>query len=109
MALKYSTHQHGTVQDADFWYLIQSSGMQLLSVLTVVISIWTRNDLTFESWSWSWAFISLAILCPFGAIPCYLYLPTDWSAAISFVGSAAQGFMVLMSMFTIPDVKTKVD
>jgi len=73
MALKYSTHQHGTVQDADFWYLIQSSGMQLLSVLTVVIFIWTRNDLTFESWSWSSAFISLAILCPFGAIPCYLY------------------------------------
>jgi len=36
-------------------------------------------------------------------------LPTDWSAAISFVDSAAQEFVVLMSMFTIPDVKTKVD
>ncbi|KAF4635570.1 hypothetical protein G7Y89_g2523 [Cudoniella acicularis] len=89
VALKYFPHQLGTVQDADFWYLVQSSGVQWLFVLTIIIYIRTRNDLTFESWFWTWMFIFLAIICSAAAIPCYFYLPTEWSAVVSLVGAAA--------------------
>jgi hypothetical protein len=37
----------------------------------------------------------MGIGCAIAAIPLYLYIPTIWSALISFLGSAAQAFMTL--------------
>jgi hypothetical protein len=107
--MKCSAHLAGTTADADSWYLIQSSGMQYLSVLIVICSIWMRPDLSFEAWFWTWGFLGMAINCPAVAMLLYLYAPTEWSAVLSFVGTAVQGFVVLQSMFTPAKVKVKAD
>ena len=49
-ATQHSTHQPGNTTDADFWYLLQSVSMQYLNVLTVIVSVWMRADLSFETW-----------------------------------------------------------
>ena len=42
------------------------------------------------------------------AITLYLYRPTEWSATVAFVGSAAQGFVIVQALFSASEEKEKV-
>ena len=102
-------HLRGTTNDADFWSLLQGSIIQIQSILVIVVSIWTREDLSFKGWFWTWVFLALSCFCPVAAVPLYVYVPTEWSTAVSFLGAVAQGFMVLQSSFTKTKAKEKVN
>lgn len=83
--------------------------MKLLSVIIFILSIRTREDLSFESWVWTWAWIRLAITCPVAAPACYIRHGTDWSTMVCFVGDTAQAFVAVQSMFIVHFVKVRLN
>ncbi|RFU30321.1 hypothetical protein B7463_g5999, partial [Scytalidium lignicola] len=95
IAWKQSPHLAGRRSDADFWFLIQNSILQVVGLLTIVASLLTRSRLPRQPWFWTWGFVGMSSACALAAIPLYLVVPTEWSATVSFAGSAAQAFVVL--------------
>lgn len=101
IAWNKSPHAPGTRHDADFWYLVQNSLLQILSTSNTIIAIRCQPWLTLEAWFWTWAFVGVALTCETVAVPLYLYAPTEWSATMAFVGSAAQAIVALQALFTV--------
>jgi hypothetical protein len=98
---QYSPHQPGNKRDADFYFLLQGTIMQVMGVLTVGIPLFRGPPLPKEPWIWTWSFLGVSFLLSMLAIPAYLRMPTEWSALLAFLGSAAQGFVILQLMITI--------
>ena len=54
LAWTRSQHNPGMTQDADFWTLLQSSIMQLLSLFTMIYPVWRRSWMPWGTWTWTW-------------------------------------------------------
>ncbi|KAH8801746.1 hypothetical protein F5884DRAFT_526387 [Xylogone sp. PMI_703] len=96
-----SPHRPGSRSDPDFWFLIQSSILQVVSLITIVVSLQTRSRSPRQPWFWTWGFVVMSLICAVAAIPLYLFVPTEWSATVSFAGGVSQAFVVLQSVFLI--------
>jgi hypothetical protein len=101
LAWVHSTHQIGTVQEADFFQLLSNSAMQLLGTLTLIIPTIFNARLVGQAWFWTWVLATASTICSIVAVPIYLTVPTEWSAAISFAGNVMQGFVTLQLIFAI--------
>lgn len=101
LAWTHSNHQVGTAADADFYSLISNVAMQLLGLLAMMISVISNRHLANETWFWTWILASFSAGCAGIAIPLYLIVPTEWSAAISFAGAVAQVFVTLQLLYGI--------
>lgn len=88
----HSLHLRGTTKDADFWFLIQATIMQLLGL--VVSALLERKSGGLPKWRWVLP-TAIAGACSITAIPLYLVVPTEWSSFLSLVAGATQSFMVL--------------
>jgi hypothetical protein len=97
MAWTRSPYSRGSTSDSDFWWLIQSSIMALLSLLTLSIPIYenSRSAQKGQTWFWTWWFISAATVAALLAPVLYVLVPTAYSGATVFVASACQAFVVL--------------
>ncbi len=91
----------GTVSDADFWFLVQSSMMQIVGLVTIILPLAMDGRLRFRTWFWTWLLVGLSFACSIAPIPAYLYWPTEWSATIGYLGSAAQTFVTLQALFLV--------
>jgi hypothetical protein len=85
----------GSAKDADFWWLVQSTIMQVLGLLTLSVPIWQGSKLPSQNWFWTWLFIGIASLATIVAVPLYLYAPVAYSSTLVFVATACQAFVVL--------------
>jgi hypothetical protein len=92
LGYRYSEHKPGTTEDADFWFLIQASAIQMLSISMSCIPLYNTSQLPKRVWI---PLTIIALLCTLLAIPLYAYLPTEWSNFLSMVGASIQAFMVL--------------
>jgi hypothetical protein len=101
LAYTHSAHQVGSASDADFYQLISGSSVQLLSILVLVIPTFSNARLVPMAWFWTWVLAGASTLCAIVAIPLYLYVHTEWSAMVSFIGSVVQGFVTLQLIFTL--------
>jgi hypothetical protein len=93
-ALGYSRsfHLQGTANDADFWFLIQATLMQVQGLVVSALLERKRGRLS----KWRWAFLAaVAAACSIAAIPFYLTVPKEWSAFLSLVAGTTQSFMTL--------------
>jgi hypothetical protein len=88
----HSPHLQGTTNDADFWFLIQSTIVQLLGL--VVSALIERKSGGLPKWRWALP-TAIAGACSIIAIPLYLVVPTEWSSFLSLVAGATQSFMIL--------------
>lgn len=52
-----SPHEAGTTQDADFWFLLQSSLMQIAGMVLVLFSLARDPNMRLQSRLWSWWFL----------------------------------------------------
>ncbi|KAK3371548.1 hypothetical protein B0T24DRAFT_324273 [Lasiosphaeria ovina] len=86
----YAQGTHGTPFDMDFWFLIQNSTMQLLSIFITIYPIQKIMKLSRRLWYWALFFTIIGFICMVGSIPMYLFLPTFWSGFASFAGIVAQ-------------------
>jgi hypothetical protein len=83
----------GSTTDADFWLILQNAMLQILGVCTAMLPIYKRFQ--GAAWHWARAFSIICCFCAISSIPIYLYMPTMWSALLSFFGSAAQAYLAL--------------
>lgn len=101
LAWTHSSHHVGSTSDADFYQLISGSSMQLLSILILIIPTVSNIRLVKMAWFWTWVLAGASTTCAIVAVPLYWHVPTEWSAMISFAGSAAQAFVTLQLIFTL--------
>ncbi|KAB8342798.1 hypothetical protein FH972_022396 [Carpinus fangiana] len=92
---QHSTHGHGTTQDSDFWFLVQSSIMQFLGTLTVAIPTHLDTNLFGTARWFTWIALCLTSMCSIVAPVLYLHLPTEWSQLVSIMGGSIQAFVTL--------------
>lgn len=101
LAWMHSAHLPGTTSDADFYQLISNSTMQILSTLTLIIPTFSNARLVSQAWFWTWVLAGTSTVCSVVAVPLYLNTPTEWSAAVGFVGNVMGAFVTLQLMFAI--------
>ncbi|KAL9603253.1 MAG: hypothetical protein Q9219_001274 [cf. Caloplaca sp. 3 TL-2023] len=105
------TSAPGSTSDADFWFLIQNSFIQLLGlIITALASLWSRNGeqakflerprLVTRSLS------GIGLGCALSAPLCYMRAPAMANAVVSLVGSAMQ-VCVMMQLTLSGDVGSK--
>ncbi|KAK6538400.1 hypothetical protein TWF694_011277 [Orbilia ellipsospora] len=104
-AWQYSSRQAGTIYDADFWFLVQSCMMQLIGLFTIILPLALAGKLQIRQWVWTWVLFGIGIACGIAPIPMYLRWPTEWSATVAFLGSAAQAFITLQALFIFHKIK----
>lgn len=93
-ALGYSRslHLQGTANDADFWFLVQATLVQVQGLVVSALLERKRGRLP----KWRWAFpAAIAAACSIAAMPLYLTVPKEWSAFLSLVAGTTQSFMML--------------
>jgi len=100
-AWQYSTHEPGTARDADFWFLVQGSTMQLLGLLTIIIPLVGSHRMLTRQWFWTWGFVGTSFACAVAAVPIYLHYSTACSSTLAFIASAAQGFVVMQTVLIV--------
>jgi hypothetical protein len=90
---RLASNTTGSTSDVDFWLLIQNSIMQILGIFTAMFPMYGRS--TAHAWIWAQIFTAVGSCCAIAAVPLYIYVPTIWSASVSSIGSASQGFIAL--------------
>ena len=94
-------HTIGSVKDADFWFLVQSSILQIAGMAPVLHSLAIAKDSPLQPRIWSWICLGINfILCVIAPI-IYLVTPTEYSGVIACFGSVAQVCMILEAMFLV--------
>ena len=88
----YSRPSKGNTKDAEFWFLVQSTTMQLLGLGIAALLEWREDAMPKHRWA-----VPAAIACFLAvlAIPLYLMLPTKWSSLSCVVASGLQPFLML--------------
>ena len=92
---QYSIHKTGTTKDSDFWFLLQSCGMALLSLSTMALPMWKGTNLPKASSTVLWIFMAAGAISAIAALVFYLYLLTEWSSFLNIVAGAIQAFATL--------------
>ena len=88
----------GLTSDADFWLLIQTSLMQVLSLVTttlISLALKPRQHVLMWPKLCTWTIAILGLGCALSAPLLYVRILPMYSALISFLASAAQACMVL--------------
>ncbi|KAI8714915.1 hypothetical protein NCS52_00997900 [Fusarium sp. LHS14.1] len=101
-----SPHEIGKSEDSDFWFLLQSSLMQVASMVPIVFSLLDADSPSLQSRLWSWIFLVSGMIFSFLAPLLYLVVLTEYSAVIAFCGSVAQVLIVLEAMFLVRGAST---
>jgi len=104
-----SPHEPGTTGDADFWFLLQSSLMQLAGSVPIITALAFDPNMSLQPRIWSWFFLGTSLIFSTLAPLLYCALPTEYSAVLSFVGSVMQAFIVLEAMLLVQGAVTKKD
>ena len=100
-----STHETGKSSDPDYWFLWQSSIMQCVSALPMIVGFLTDPVQNLQVRWWIWVLLCTSLVCAFAAPLSYTATRTELNAMITFVGCAAQAFVVLEAMFVTEPVR----
>jgi hypothetical protein len=87
-----SSHEKGATEDADFWFLVQNTTMQLLGLIITALPGWRDGKLPKPRWVFPAAVAGISFIL---AIPLILVLPKEWSSLLCTVAGGLQTFMVL--------------
>jgi hypothetical protein len=96
-----SSHEPGTTNDPDYWFLVQSSLMQIASMVPIFFSFFSLPSARLQPRVLSWAFLGLGTLLAIMAPALYTIVPTEYSSVIAFCASVFQMLIVLEAMFLI--------
>lgn len=96
-----STEQLGTTAEADFWFLLQSSLLQIAGMVPIFFSFLQDSNIAFQSRLWSWVFLAAGIALQIIAPILYSLAPKKWSAVLVFLGNVMQVFLILEAMVLV--------
>lgn len=94
-ALSMQRSGPGSTEDAEFWYLIQSSIMAVLGNVVTVVPLLKKSWLS-PAYSLMWTFFMFGLAFSAISIIIYPLVNTGWSAMVSFFGSIASAASVLV-------------
>ena len=98
----------GTTNDADFWFSVQGCCMSFLSLLTMIIPMWTDGLLGGGKEWITWLVLSIALLCTVAAPIAYLWVPTQWSAFLMTVAGSIQAWITVQIAFVARSAPKKL-
>ncbi|KAF3002216.1 hypothetical protein E8E14_001884 [Neopestalotiopsis sp. 37M] len=94
-ALSMQDGTAGSINDADFWYLVQNSVMAVLGNIIMVVPL-LRKSWFSPAYILMWVFFILGLAFACIAIAIYPLLNTGWSSLVSFFGSISSVASVLV-------------
>lgn len=94
-AISAQSHENGTTNDADFYYLMQSSIMSVLGNFAAALPLLQSARISGPCYFF-WAFSAMGLLSAVLSVVIYPYTNTGWSSVVSFVGSVASAASVLV-------------
>ncbi|EUC42962.1 hypothetical protein COCMIDRAFT_28472 [Bipolaris oryzae ATCC 44560] len=108
-ALSMQDSAVGSIGDADFWYLIQSSIMAVMGNVIMVVPLFKKSWFS-PAYGLMWGFFALGLTFAIVAVIIYPLLNPGWSSMVAFFGSIASVASVLiMTQATAREgTKTKV-
>ncbi|XP_014557279.1 hypothetical protein COCVIDRAFT_97476 [Bipolaris victoriae FI3] len=108
-ALSMQDNAIGSIGDADFWYLIQSSIMAVMGNVIMVVPLFKKSWFS-PTYGLMWGFFALGLAFAIVAVIIYPLLNPGWSSMVAFFGSIASVASVLiMTQATArEDTKNKV-
>ena len=108
-AISMKSEEIGSINDADFWYLVQSSIMSVLGNLIAVVPLLKKSWFS-AAYTMMWMFFGMGLTFAGISILIYPFFNTGWSSMVSFFASIASVASVLvMTQATAREVmKTKV-
>ena len=104
MGWRLSPHKEGNLEDADFWFLLQSSAMTFLSLLTMAIPMSKGNNMPLVASGQLWFFMAVGGVCAISAPIFYLNFATEWSAFLNIAAGCIQAFATLQVVVTAETV-----
>lgn len=93
-AISMKSNEPGSVEDADFWFLIQSSIMSVLGSLVMVLPLLKKSWFC-PAYTTMWIFFFAGVVFAVLSIVIYPRCNTGWSSVLSFFGSVASISSVL--------------
>lgn len=70
--------------------------MSILGLAAIIIPLIGSTSLAKESRTAIWCLVVLSLGCVVASVPMYLFLPTEWSAEVAFIGGALQSVVILV-------------
>ncbi|EMD70053.1 hypothetical protein COCSADRAFT_132540 [Bipolaris sorokiniana ND90Pr] len=94
-ALSMQDSAVGSIGDADFWYLIQSSIMAVMGNVIMVVPLFKKSWFS-PAYGLMWVFFALGLAFAIVAVIIYPLLNPGWSSMVAFFGSIASVASVLI-------------
>jgi hypothetical protein len=96
-----STQQVGTVQDADFFSLLQSSVIQMSSIWVMMLTL-QKTYLDKHTQIYVWTLVASGMFSAVGAVLVYPLIPTGWSTLLSATSAISQSLVTLQLLYLLP-------
>ncbi|USP78940.1 hypothetical protein yc1106_06214 [Curvularia clavata] len=95
-AISMQENAVGSIHDADFWSLIQSSIMAVMGNIIMVVPLLKKSWLS-PTYGLMWAFFALGLVFAVISVVLYPLLNPGWSSMVAFFGSIASVASVLIA------------
>lgn len=85
----------GSIHDADFWYLVQSSIMGVMGNIVMIVPL-ISNSWFSPAYSLMWGYFTLGLVFAVISVVLYPLLNPGWSSVVAFLSSIASVASVLI-------------
>ena len=106
-SISINTPGTGSISDADFWNLLQSSVIAVLGSLMSMVSL-MRGSCFSAAYTVTWALCCCGCACAIIAASVYPFCNTAYSSSISYFGSVFSLMAVLATTQVVPRVVVSV-
>ena len=98
-----SSHEKGSIYDADFWFSIQASSAQATCLVCSTLLTWKSGRVL----TWH-CFVPTGIagICTLLTAPLYIFTPTEWASFSALVATMLQSVLILQQ-FLFTSVETR--
>jgi len=91
----------GSSTDANFYQLLSSDVLQILSIVTLLWPTVFHARLSRMAWFWTWALAGITTICAVLSVVLYLFVSVGWSGLLGFLGEASMCVVSLMLIFRV--------
>jgi hypothetical protein len=91
----------GSSTDTNFYQLISSNVLQILSIVTLLWPTVFHTKLSRLAWLWTWALAGISTICAVLSVVLYLMVSVGWSTLVGFLGEASIAVVSLMLIFRV--------
>lgn len=91
----------GSHLDANFYQLLSSNVVQVLSIVILLWPTVFHAKLSRMAWFWSWILAGMSLVCVILSVVIYLIVSVGWSSILGLLGEASICVVSLMLVFRV--------